>query len=484
MSNIFDSALILELTNTKKPQTYSASNTGIIIRPLAPFALNELFVKRDIPSTVINYVEFWDNDTLLEHIVAWCTKHAVRRPLVLCSTLFNTDLLNSSTVAYKVIKELKQKYDITLIIGGPDNEFLFEELVPDLMFMGRSIHLFEHWIDGLPISNDCLTYQYNGVSIYRPKNEADLVEMPIVSKLFDDYCLQPTDVVTFETRLGCKFNCSFCSFEFRNAKKTHDAGADALFNFFKTAKEEYGVTHFNCADDTLNEDDTKLHYLVEAVEQLDYQPKITAFIRFDVLVAKKLQMTLLDKGGVHYQFWGTETFHPEASKAIKKKMTREKGFDNMHYIKETYPHWHRYATHIMGLPKEPIEYAIESINYIHDNDLADLSIIPLQLGNVGYGRIEHASDFVKYPEKFGINVREERVLDDNVTTIFNFSHEECDYDTAQLVAKRMYSKGVKKKGLPKDPWEKMCEDSLGNVTPELHIQSYIDLKKVQMLKVV
>ena len=479
MSSLYDSALVLELTNTRKSLQYTPT-PGIVMRPLGAFALHEMMLKRDVPSTVINYVDFWEPQELLEHIVAWCTKHAVRRPLVLCSTLFNTTLFESTTVAYYIIKELRLKYDITVLIGGPNNKFIFDEVKPDLMFMGRAIHLFEHWLDGLPISNDCLTVEYDGVPVYRPKNETDLVEMPIVSRLFDDYCLQPRDVVSFETRLGCKFNCSFCSFEFRNAKKTHDAGTDALLKFFKVANEQYGLTHFNCVDDTLNEDDTKIHYLLDAVQQLDYQPKITAFIRFDVLIGKKKQMAWLDECGVHYHFWGTETFHPEASKGIKKKMTREKSFENMHFIKDTYPHWHTFATHMIGLPQEPIDHMVESINYIHDNNLADLQVFPLQLEKM-QGRGEHSADFVKYPEKFGITLGKEITMKDGVNTIYDYHHEQCDFASAQRIAKRMYAKGAKKGFIPRDPWYKLCEDSLGDVTPEEHIQSYIVLKKVQML---
>lgn len=478
MANHFDGALILELTNTNKAVGYDAGK-DMLMRPLAPFALHEMILKRDVPSTVINWVEFWEPNEIVEHIVAWCTKHAVKRPLVLCSTLFNIIIFKNTTVTHYIIKQLRLKYDITVIIGGPNNRFIFDDVKPDLMFMGRSIHLFEHWMDGLPISSDCLSYEYGNVPVYRPKSDSELVEMPIVSKLFDDYCLQPSDVVGFETRLGCKFNCSFCAFEFRNVKNTHDAGTDALLEFFKVANEQYGITHFNCVDDTLNEDDTKILYLLDAVRQLNYQPKISAFIRFDVMIGKKKQMDWLDECGVHYHFWGTESFHPEASKGIKKTMKRDKSFSNMHYIKETYPHWHKFATQIVGLPHEPIEHMWESVDYIRKNNLADLQIQPLLLEKM-HGRENHNSDFVKNPEKYGITVLEERGTAGGAdNALYNYRHEHCDFDSAQRIAKQMFSK--KTYSVPIDPWEKICEDALGDATPEEHIQSYIVLKKVQLL---
>jgi len=105
MANHFDGALILELTNTNKALGYDEGK-DMLMRPLAPFALHEMILKRDVPSTVINWVEFWEPNEIVEHIVAWCNKHAVKRPLVLCSTLFNTNMFKNTTVTYYIIKQL------------------------------------------------------------------------------------------------------------------------------------------------------------------------------------------------------------------------------------------------------------------------------------------------------------------------------------------------------------------------------------------
>ena len=93
----FDGALIIELTNTK---TSTSIHTDTV-RPLGVFGLHDVFVKRDIPSTVINYADYWDSKELLESIQQWCSKHAVRRPVVACSTLFNADILDNNTTIYK-----------------------------------------------------------------------------------------------------------------------------------------------------------------------------------------------------------------------------------------------------------------------------------------------------------------------------------------------------------------------------------------------
>ena len=451
------------------------------MRPLATFALHETMLEYGIPSTVINYVEFWNDIELLEYIDTWCAKHGVRRPVVLCSTLFNNKLLHNGTVAYKVISKLKLNYDVTVVVGGPNNNFKFQDLIPNAMFLGRSLHLFKQWLSGSEVDGK-VSNDY-GTTVYRPLQDSVIVEEPIVSDLYDDYCLQPTDVVQFETRLGCKFNCSFCAFEFRNAKTTNNAGTEALLHFFQKANT-YGLTHFNCVDDTLNEDQEKLTYLSDAVAQLDWQPKISAFIRFDILRAKEeSQMELLDKAGVHYHFWGTETFHPEASKGIKKKMNREDSFNTMHYIKETYPHWHRFATHIVGLPKEPVAHIKESVKYIYDNDLADLQVQPLMLERIA-GRAQ--ADFTADPDKYGITITGligpggkviGSELRDHGNLNYAWSHAECDNLDAEMLSRRLYRLALKKNKLPTDTFDKICIDALNGLEPVQHIQNYIDLKK-------
>ncbi len=279
MNADFDGAVILEVTNQKNDPHWSS-----IIRPLAPFALHEVFVKRNIPSTVINYVDFWEPDVLADKIISWCNNNNIKKPFLLGSSLFNHNILNTDKTLAKTIKILKQNLDCKLILGGPTNDYRYESgmLKPDLIFSGRALHLFEHWIDG---DYELELIDHYGLPMVVLPN-TDIVEQPVVSKLYEDYCLSSKDILNFETRLGCKFNCTFCSFEFRNAKKVKDSTCEELYDFFKQAKDKYGITHFSCVDDTFNEDDDKIDNLYNAITKLDYVPTIVGYSRFDVMLAK------------------------------------------------------------------------------------------------------------------------------------------------------------------------------------------------------
>ena len=487
----FDGALILELTNIKDKTTLQTTHP----RPLGVFGLHEVFVKRDIPSTVINWVDFWDHKELLDSILLWCVKHAVRRPLVLCSTLFNEVIFEDNATVTKVLTELKEHIDITVAVGGPNNNFVFNNFKPDVMFLGRTLHLFEHWIDGLPIKVGNCLHNEKDIPVYRPIGK-EIVEMPIVSKLYDDYCLMPTDVLSFETRLGCKFNCTFCAFPYRDAKDTQDSTPESLYNFFTSAKE-YGITNFSCVDDTFNEDDTKIKTLLSVVEKLDYKPYIVGFTRFDILTHKPKQLEWLDKCGFHCHYFGTETFHPEASKRIRKRLNKEKAFNMFEHIKEHYPHWWTCASYITGLPMEPIEHCIATINEMRERKLVNsMAILPLAITHLP-GDDDHASLMAKDPGKFGISVTGRNAKQDATLSgrqgdyeglatkeeeiCFDWSHEHCNEKTAILMAEKMASKNMRKGLTNKPPWNYISERARGNVTGIEHINNYIAKKKSQML---
>lgn len=449
-----DGAIILECTNTFD---VGRQRSGII-RPLAPFALNELFVKRNIPSTVINYVNAWDKDTLVDTVLDWANKLGVQRPLILCSTLFGIYLLSKNSHVSDIVLKLKQSFtDSKLIIGGPINlvDYDFDQLLPDAVFQGRSLHLFEQWLDDPEYVEPGTVKVIKGIPTYH-REANTVVENPIVPTLYDDYCLTANDIVQFEVRLGCKFNCTFCNFEFRNAKRVNDTSSACLANFFQTAYSKYAITRFSCVDDTFNEDNNKINTLVEAVSQLTFKPTIVGYNRFDIMMAKPAQAELLDRCGFIGHYFGIETLHREASKFIRKGIQREQALEFLRYLKTNFPHWHICSGYIVGLPKEPYQHVVETHRMIRDQRLID-AIIPEDLGIYRIPGNEHNySDFGKDPESYGI-----KILDGGNPNSLNWEHNHMDKRTAKVLAKTLAAKNIKGGVTTIDPWEAICRDTLG-----------------------
>lgn len=449
-----DGAIILECTNTFG----STRQRSGIIRPLAPFALNELFVKRNIPSTVINYVNAWNTDQLVETVAEWADKSQVACPLVLCSTLFNDKLLSSGSHVSAIVFKLKQHFaDLKLIVGGPINliDYTFDQLLPDAVFQGRSLHLFEQWLDNPDYKEPGTVKVINGIPTYHRESNT-VVEDPIVPNLYDDYCLTDKDIVQFEVRLGCKFNCTFCTFEFRNAKRVNDTTSDCLTRFLQAAYDQYGITRFSCVDDTFNEDDRKIDTLEAAVEKLNFRPTIIGYNRFDIMMAKPNQAARLDRCGFVGHYFGIETLHREASKFIRKGVHRDQAFDFLRYLKTTFPHWHTCSGYIIGLPKEPYEHIVETHNMIRQERLLD-AVIPVDLGLYKIPGNEHNySDFSKHPEHYGITVLGGDPKD------LEWEHSEMDKRTAKILSKTLAAKNIKGGVTTIDPWEALSRDAIGS----------------------
>ncbi len=469
----FDGAIILECTNS----TYKRLGAPVrerthVIRPLAPFALNEVFVKRSLPSTVINYTEFWDVDTLFSNIITWLDKKSIKNPLILASSLFDIDFISDDTVAGQLANRLQSIYpESKVIIGGPVSRQHLKNK-PYAIFQGRSLHLFEKWLDGEDIPAEYVN-EVNGVLYFHNKSTI-VTEDPIVPTLYDDYCLTDRDIVLFETRLGCKFNCSFCSFEFRNAKKVSDATSERLHKFFLEAYNKYGITRFSVADDTFNEDDQKIFMLQAATRGLPFKPQIVGYNRFDIMMAKPWQAEALDECGYVGHYFGIETLHFEASKAIRKGVRKERAYEFMAYLRDNFPHWWTSSGYIVGLPHEPTKHIRDTFAEICDQNLLKALIpSPLVLFKPeGYNEAQY-SDFVKDPKKFGIEVTGRDTND-----CLSWRHDIVDSAGARILAKRLASY-VATNGLKTIcGWEWLTQESVGYglEAADRHIYSYIDRK--------
>jgi radical SAM superfamily enzyme YgiQ (UPF0313 family) len=469
----FDSAIIFECTNsTYKRRGAPVRERTHVIRPLGPFALNEVFVNRGIPSTVINYTEFWDPDKLFDSVSAWLEKNSAKNPLILASSLFDIDFISSDTVAGMVAERLQAIYpNSKVIIGGPVSRQHLKNK-PYAIFQGRSLHLFEQWLDEKDIPSENVNL-INGILYFQNKSFV-VVEDPIVPQLYDDYCLTDRDIVLFETRLGCKFNCSFCSFEFRNAKKVADTTAERLHKFFLDAYNKYGLTRFSVADDTFNEDDQKIFMLQAATRGLPFKPQIVGYNRFDIMMAKPWQVEALDQCGYVGHYFGIETLHLEASKAIRKGIRKERAYEFMSYLRDSFPHWWTSSGYIVGLPYEPTKHIRDTFAEICDQKLLKALIpSPLVLFKPeGYHDAQY-SEFVKEPEKFGIQVTG-READD----CLSWHHEIIDSMGARVLAKRLASYVGTNKLETICGWEWLTQESVGYgiEAADRHIHAYISRK--------
>lgn len=494
-----DGAIILHWTSTGFDEGLGEFEPDII-RPPAPFALNEVFVKRNIQSTVINYAVHWDTNELAALLMQWCKRKNISKPVLLVSSLSPTSMFDPNEKLQKLLKEIQEYTDFLFLMGGPYHGFTTYEnsILPDYLFSGRTLHLLEHWLDG-DISNideHCL--EMKGIKRLRPKT-SEVVENPIVPKLYDDYCLSETDVLSFEVRVGCKFNCTFCNFEHRNAKQVSDSTSEEIYEFLNDANKKYGIKYFNMCDDTANEDHEKLDILLGATRQLDFKPFLGGFSRFDLLLRNKGMVEKMDEIGYHAHWFGIESMHKGANKLIRKSIGREEITEYFKFLNKNYPHWELTASMIIGLPREPMDHTWSVFKENSKNKyIRNIFTYAMDLIDLDHN---FASDLVKDPAKYGIEVEKKIVHDGKETQEFLWSHAESNWQSSRILQDRI-EKLNKRSGIKKlDPWQILVSKSLGvdlnepkyrdvdhpeyaddNIQKvifplmEKHIQNYISLK--------
>jgi radical SAM superfamily enzyme YgiQ (UPF0313 family) len=204
----------------------------------------------------------------------------------------------------------------------------------------------------------------------------------------------------------------------RNSKITNLTQADKLHEFFKEANERWGITHFYAVDDTMNESEEKLQILADAFEGLNFHPQVSGFLRLDLVsgsIAKSEktgsinnQLELLKRIQFQSVFFGIETFHPEASKLIRKKSHPGKPFETLAKLKEVCPDMYTVGGIIVGLVGDSKESILESTHKVIDEGLINsLRFWPLAINqpNKAVPYSEHfTSDIENNPAEFGYNM--------------------------------------------------------------------------------
>jgi len=346
-------------------------------------------------ATGIDYWRSWPYELILESILSYFNDDA--EPWLALSGSID----GSSTDDFKKLVDdvKKQLPQVKIMLGGYRVPVGTKDWV-DIAFIGRSTNLFRKWLNKEPLDEYVMSTE--PLTLKNPYGE--ILEKPVSPIVVPEDFVSSKEIIVVETALGCKFDCSFCGYDFRNTKKPTLIDEELLYNSLKTAHDMFGVTHFFFADDTINEVDVKLELVGRVVEQLDFKPSFGAFARLDVLGAKTHQIDLLEKAGIETLFFGVESFNPNVTKLIRKGGKPEKLMDTLRLFKKELPDAFTYANFIMGLTGD----SEESI-WKHGHTLVDEQLVTSAGCNALrlYENLENPdveSNIDKDPEKFGYTI--------------------------------------------------------------------------------
>lgn len=348
-----------------------------------------------VESTNIDYWREWGVDNLRKCITNWFGDDP--EPWIgLSGSIDGSSTQEFKNLTYLLKREIP---NLKVILGGYRVPVGEEDWV-DFAFIGRSGNIFTEWLHG----NDLEKYVFSENPLTYKNPHGQILEKPVSPMLQSTDFWSDKETHTIELALGCKFNCSFCGYDFRNNKNPVLIDPEKVYNTLKDAHDNYGIRNFVLADDTINEIDDKLNLLGDIVEQLDFEPNFMAFVRADVLAAKPHQIELLQRSRINSMFFGIESLNPNVTKTIRKGGKSERMLAGLKQLKRDYPEAFTYGNLLIGLTGDSEKDIWDSCHKIADEQvLTSAGCNSLRL----YENIENPdvmSDIDKNPKEFGYDI--------------------------------------------------------------------------------
>lgn len=232
---------------------------------------------------------------------------------------------------------------------------------------------------------------------------------PDVSNIPTDWTKQPIlqgEGLPLELARGCIFKCKFCAYPLLGKKKgTYLRGVEQVRDDIIKTWEAHGTESFFITDDTFNDDNDKLDALHSMFTSLPFKPKLSSYLRIDLIHKYPHQAEQLADMGLIGTFFGLETLQKESAKSIGKGLNPEKVKERLYWLKEQ---WvgkvNMEAGFILGLPYDTEAYFQELINWCleNDNPLDAVHFYPLIMFNYKEKQLHrYTSEFAINPEVYG-----------------------------------------------------------------------------------
>lgn len=366
-----------------------------------PLAISEIVRELGGEATTIDYFDKWDLNHLSECLISWYGHESY----IVLGTSGSVNDGNTELFKQLVDKVRETLPHLKVILGG------YRVLTGnaswiDASFIGRCQNLVRDWLAGVDISHAQISI--DPPSYRNPYNQ--ILEDPVAPVLTQDDIGFPEELITIELSLGCKFNCAFCGYDYRNNRNAVLNTVERVRQSCQTAYDLFGMTNFFLADDTINEVNSKLEVLAEVSEQLTFTPDFMAFARLDVMGAKPEQIELMKRAHVNTLFFGIESLNPDVTKGIRKGGKPERNYDIMRMLKRDFPEAFTYGNFIIGLEGDSEADIWQHMHQIVEEQLmTSAGCNPLRI-YPDLDNWENMSEIDRDPEAYGYKLQDEHTF--------------------------------------------------------------------------
>jgi hypothetical protein len=263
----------------------------------------------------------------------------------------------------ELIAWLKKEYPHIPLVAGSQNDSM-RSLNVDWYIYGYGeyaiLELLKHF-EGGPEPTHILN-TINAYTKYKSYPKDDLT----VTYQENDF-IQPREITLIEFARGCKFKCKFCSFPILGVKGDYSRTAQSVYDEMSENYDKWGTEHYIVLDETFNDSSEKIQKFADVIEKLPFQPKMTAYIRGDLIASKPRDWDNLIRMGITSHFYGIESFNHKAAKSVGKGMQTGRIQDGLLEVKEYFQKnagfYKGHMSLIAGLPYETIDSLRETTRW-------------------------------------------------------------------------------------------------------------------------
>lgn len=373
-----------DIEKHKIPNRETIKNTTFY-RYLGPYQIASWLRQNDVPTQVIDFVTYWDDDQLRKIVDKFVTDECE----LVCFSPFVFPLnapqhiRNFVSHKWNLVARMCKEKNVKTLLGGPSS---YDPFI-DLKYLD---HVWQTYGEDYVLS-----------LLKETNNKFDI--MHDVMKFADNDFIMPGESLPMEWSRGCVFKCKYCRYHNIGKKKNdHLKHPKKILETIEYNADKFGTTNWTVTDDTLNAARDTIQDLHGALKNRNFN--FAGYIRADLMHTWNEQITTLPEIGFVSAFMGLESLNAEALQLVGK------GWGGKNYktkLKTTADNWGDSlvisAGMIAGIPPEQKEDWQNNNQWLIDNTKFSPFWSCL---NINQDKAHRLSVFELDAEKYGISFDE------------------------------------------------------------------------------
>ncbi len=326
---------------------------------------------------------------------------------------------------------------LKLVLGGNKINMYLDSKLTDHFIMGYAETMTIDLLDSL--SGKGKKRLFNRIIDHDHKAQAPVWDFRESKTTYTEYdFITPQEALSLEIGRGCRFKCTYCPYPLIGMKNVED-----YLKYENVLREElldnynrWGTTRYYFMDDTFNDTVEKLQMVLNVTRSLPFKISFWCYLRVDLLAIHPEMIPMLKEMGLAQCYFGIETFHDKAGRAIGKGMNAKRKKETLKKCKECWGDSVSIQSgFIVGLPFESSDSIAETAAYLREPDCPiDIGwIFPLNIANGDHPITNHM-----YLSEFDRNYKEHGYRFDGEGNFLEWSKtDDTDIDsfkTAEAVA--------------------------------------------------